>query len=104
VKNHLKIVALFVNFFGKLFAAIKETFIYYKSEKLNMKITDECINCAACMDECEHDAIYNAGEGYTIDGTEHEPLSEDFTYIVQELCDDCKSCVEVCAVDAIEEN
>ena len=68
-----------------------------------LQITEECINCSACVDECEHDAIYNAGEDHTVNGETKEPLSEDFTYIVQELCDDCKSCVDVCAVDAIEE-
>ena len=68
-----------------------------------MYITDECINCAACIDECEHDAIYEAGEGYTINGESKEALSDEFTYIVPELCDDCKSCADVCAVDAIEE-
>lgn len=68
-----------------------------------MYITEECINCSACVDECEHDAIYNPGEEYTLNGETHEPLSDEFTFIVSELCDDCKNCVEVCAVDAIEE-
>ena len=68
-----------------------------------LQITEECINCSACVDECEHAAIYNGGEEYTVDGETKEPLSEDFTYIVPEMCDDCKSCVDVCAVDAIEE-
>lgn len=68
-----------------------------------MVITDECINCAACIDECESEAIYNPGEEYELDGETKEPLSEDHTYIVPELCNDCQSCVEVCAVDAIIE-
>ena len=68
-----------------------------------MTITEECINCSACVDECEHNAIFNAGEEYTIDGNSNPALSDDHSYIVKELCDECKSCVEVCAVDAITE-
>ncbi|MBU1095253.1 MAG: hypothetical protein CVV23_08765 [Ignavibacteriae bacterium HGW-Ignavibacteriae-2] len=69
-----------------------------------MRVTDECINCSACIDECESNAIYNAGESYSVNGETKEALSEDYTFIVPELCNDCKSCVEVCAVDAIVEN
>ncbi len=68
-----------------------------------MKITDECISCSACVDECEHNAIYNAGEEYTVNGETRPAVSDDHTFIVSELCDNCKSCVEVCAVDAIVE-
>lgn len=69
-----------------------------------MRITEECINCSACVDECEHNAIFNAGEDYIVNGETRPALSQDYTYIVPELCNDCKSCVEVCAVDAIVEN
>jgi ferredoxin len=68
-----------------------------------MVITDECINCAACIDECENDAIYEAGTEYTVDGETKPAMSDDFTFIVPELCNDCKACADVCAVDAIEE-
>ena len=68
-----------------------------------MVITDECISCAACIEECENNAIYNPGETYTFNGEEKPTVSEDHTFIAPELCDDCKSCVEVCAVDAIVE-
>jgi len=68
-----------------------------------MQITDECINCGACSDECEHNAIYNAGETYEFEGQTLGPISEDHTYIAPEHCNNCKSCVEVCAVDAIVE-
>lgn len=68
-----------------------------------MVVTDECINCAACIEECEHNAIYNAGDDYEVDGVTKSPLSEEHTFIVPELCDNCKSCAEVCAVDAIVE-
>lgn len=68
-----------------------------------MVVTDECINCAACIEECEHNAIYNAGDEYTVNGETRPPLSDDHTFIVPDLCDNCKSCAEVCAVDAIVE-
>jgi len=68
-----------------------------------MFITDECISCAACQDECEHNAIYNGGETYEVNGETKPALAEDHTFIAPELCDNCKSCVEVCAVDAIVE-
>ncbi len=68
-----------------------------------MVITDECISCQACVDECEHNAIYGAGDSYEFNGEVKAPLSEDHTYIAPEMCDNCKSCVEVCAVDAIVE-
>ena len=68
-----------------------------------MVITEECINCAACVDECEQNAIYNAGEEYQLNGETMPPKSDDYAFIVTELCDECKSCQEVCAVDAIEE-
>lgn len=68
-----------------------------------MKITEECINCSACVDECESNAIYNAGEEHAVNGESRSALSDEHTYIVSELCNTCKSCVEVCAVDAIIE-
>ncbi len=68
-----------------------------------MFINEECIDCSACVDECEQNAIFQAGEWYELNGDTRPPLSEDHSFIVTELCDECKSCVEVCAVDAIEE-
>ena len=49
-------------------------------------ITDDCIACGACLDECEHDAITEGEEKYSID---------------PEKCTDCGECVEVCPSDAI---
>lgn len=48
-------------------------------------ISDECIACGTCIDECPVDAIAE-GDIYTID---------------PELCTDCGSCAEVCPVEAI---
>ncbi len=58
-----------------------------------MKITDECISCGACVDECPNEAIEEGDE---------------FSVIEPEKCTHCvgffdeAQCVEVCPVDAIE--
>jgi ferredoxin len=50
-------------------------------------ISDSCIACGTCLNECPVDAI-SEGEIYLIDPS---------------LCIDCTACVEVCPVDAISE-
>jgi NAD-dependent dihydropyrimidine dehydrogenase PreA subunit len=72
-----------------------------KGNKTMMNITDDCISCSACIDECPSNAIYNAGSEYELNGQTLAPLSEDHPFVVGELCDDCKSCVEVCPTEAI---
>lgn len=92
-------------------------------------ITDECINCGACEPECPNNAIYEGGvewaisDGTTIsgeyelkDGTKvdaderHEPISEDFYYIVPDKCTECvgfheePQCAAVCPVDCCVPN
>lgn len=87
-------------------------------------ITDECINCGACEPECPNNAIYEGGVEWAIaDGTsvtgsftlmngevtdadeKHEPISEDYYYIVPDKCTECKGfheepqCAAVCPVD-----
>jgi ferredoxin len=87
-------------------------------------ITDECINCGACEPECPNNAIYEGGvewaiaDGTNISGevtlkdgtkpdaeTRHEPISEDFYYIVPDKCTECvgfheePQCAAVCPVD-----
>ena len=52
------------------------------------KITEECIACGACMDECPEEAISEGEEIYVID---------------PKICTDCGSCVEVCPTEAIIE-
>ena len=49
------------------------------------KISDECIACGTCIDECPVEAI-KEGDIYTID---------------TDLCTDCGSCAEVCPVECI---
>jgi len=51
-------------------------------------ISDDCIMCGSCLDECPVDAISEGDPKYVID---------------PETCSDCGSCVEVCPVDAISE-
>ena len=48
-------------------------------------ITDDCIACGTCIDECPDNAI-SEGDIYKID---------------PELCTDCGSCVDVCPSEAI---
>ncbi len=51
------------------------------------QITDECVACGTCAEECPAEAI-EEGEPYTIN---------------EEKCTECGSCVEVCPVEAIIE-
>ena len=49
------------------------------------KISDECIACGTCIDECPVEAI-----------------SEGYIFLIDaSLCTDCGSCAEVCPTDAI---
>ena len=52
------------------------------------KITDECIACGTCIDECPVNVITEGDPIYTIDA---------------DGCTDCAACVEVCPTDAIIE-
>ncbi|MDO8736064.1 MAG: 4Fe-4S binding protein [Thermoleophilia bacterium] len=52
------------------------------------KISDECLACGVCMDECPADAI---SEG------------EDIFVIDPEKCTDCGACAEVCPNESISE-
>lgn len=87
-------------------------------------ITDECINCGACEPECPNTAIYDAGvewsfadgtdlkgsitlpDGRTMDaGDMHDPVSDEFYFIVPDKCTECTGfheepqCAAVCPVD-----
>lgn len=52
------------------------------------KITDECIACGSCADECPNDAIISGDDKYSINADE---------------CLDCGSCADACPNDAIVE-
>jgi ferredoxin len=52
-------------------------------------ITDECIACGSCQDECPVEAISEGSDG-------------DDKYIIDaKLCTDCGACAEQCPVEAI---
>lgn len=48
-------------------------------------ISDECLSCGACVDECPVSAISEGDPIYVIDGS---------------LCTDCGACAGVCPVEA----
>ena len=87
-------------------------------------ITDECINCDACISECPNHAIYEpdqewsyaedtalSGTMTTLNGDEadadeeNDPISDEFYFIVSDKCTECKGfheepqCASVCPVD-----
>ena len=89
-----------------------------------IKITDECINCDACVAECPNNAIYEPdsewsyAEGTKASGTitlpntgkvdadaMNEPLSDEYYFIITDKCTECKGfhdepqCASVCPVD-----
>lgn len=89
-----------------------------------IKITDDCINCAACEPECPNGAIYENGAEWrysdktdvqgnftTTGGTQadadeaHPAISNDYYYIVSDKCTECEGfheepqCASVCPVD-----
>lgn len=89
-----------------------------------IRITDECINCDACVSECPNNAIYEPDEEWAYaDGTDlkgaitlpdgnadsaegkKKPISSEFYYIVPTKCTECKGfhdepqCAAVCPVD-----
>jgi len=49
------------------------------------KITDECIMCGTCKEECPAEAINEGDPKYRIDS---------------EKCTDCGTCADVCPVEA----
>tara|TARA_B100000809_G_scaffold123318_1_gene121439 strand:- start:20355 stop:20705 length:351 start_codon:yes stop_codon:yes gene_type:complete len=89
-----------------------------------IKITDECINCDACVAECPNNAIYEPDQEWsysdetTLKGmitlprggeadadSENKPGSDEFYFIVTDKCTECKGfhdepqCAAVCPVD-----
>jgi ferredoxin len=72
-----------------------------------VKITDDCIACAACEVECPNNAIYEAGAPWVIGNEEHEALNNDHTYIAPDKCTECvgfhdePQCIPSCPTEAI---
>ena len=52
------------------------------------KITDECVGCGSCAEECPSDAISEGDDLYVIN---------------QDECTECGTCKEVCPTEAIIE-
>ena len=68
---------------------IERYLLFYKEEtKMAYKITDACIACGACAEECPVEAISEGDGCYVIDA---------------EKCIDCGSCADTCPVDAPQE-
>lgn len=78
-----------------------------------LTITDVCIRCHICIPQCPSNAIYKAGENWSMsqgtkhtDNSSHKPLSGSITFIVPEKCIECVDvydeprCSEVCPVSA----
>jgi ferredoxin len=60
-----------------------------------VKITDLCINCDACVEECPATAIISADDS---------PVESDLTYVRPERCIECvdcsvPKCVDVCPTE-----
>jgi ferredoxin len=68
-------------------------------------ITEECINCGACLPRCPNNAIYEGGLPWELNSVTHAPLAEDIYYIVPGKCTECvgffdhEECAAACPVD-----
>jgi len=61
-----------------------------------VKITDSCINCGACIDECPTEAIVDEDEN---------PNGEDIYFVYEDKCVECvghhdePACAEACPTE-----
>jgi ferredoxin len=68
-------------------------------------ITEECINCGACLPRCPNNAIYAGGEPWEFNGMSHDAIAPDIYYIAPQKCTECvgffdhEECAAVCPVD-----
>ena len=68
-------------------------------------ITEECINCGACLPRCPNNAIYEGGHQSELNGATRAALAEDIYYISPDKCTECvgffdhEECAAICPVD-----
>ena len=65
-----------------------ETYNFTGGKIMAYKITDACVKCGACADNCPVEAISEGDEMYVIDA---------------DVCVDCGSCADNCPTEAIVE-
>ena len=63
-------------------------YITYTGGKIMYKITDACVKCGSCADNCPVEAISEGDDKYVIDA---------------DVCVSCGTCVDNCPVEAIVE-
>jgi len=91
---------------------------------MSLVITEDCINCGACMTDCPNHAInepgaewrfsdgtdlkgiFTAQSGLTVDADAPQPaISDDYYYVVADKCTECEGfyeepqCVSLCPID-----
>ena len=91
---------------------------------MSLMITEDCINCGACLTDCPNHAIYEPGSAWRFsDGTylkglfssqsglmvdaddDQPPLSDDYYYVVADKCTECEGfydepkCASLCPID-----
>jgi ferredoxin len=66
----------------------REIYGFEGGDPLAFVITEDCVACGTCADECESNAIEEGKDIYVIN---------------EEKCTECGTCVEVCPTEAIVE-
>jgi len=67
-----------------------------KGDEMSVIITDTCINCAACIDECPVQAIVDEDDN---------PTGEEIYYVYDDKCVECvtyhdvPACAEACPTE-----